>query len=150
MSFFKKPNDDVPNQALAVKIYGAGGGGNHSPSQLGGSVSAAPALGGSGVISGYNNLTINSNAYDTVGINDHMVQGKMLTVEHIFTPHEVQYLEDNTIKQILIKHIAEKIYDEKCIEFTKQNDFNSNSIIARARIYVTPDSTIKILRTHQK
>ena len=149
MSFWKKPSDE-PEQALSVKIYGAGGGGNHSPAQLGGSIAAAPALGGSNVISGYNNVTIKPNSYNTIGINDHIVQGQMLTVEHTFTSHEIEFMDDNLIKQILIKQISEKIYDEKCVEFTKQNDFNTNSIIARARIYVTPDSTVKLLRTYQK
>lgn len=149
MSFFQKPSDE-PEQAISVKIYGAGGGGNHSPSQLGGSIAAAPALGGSSVISGYNNVTISPNSYNTVGINDHIVQGQMLIVEHIFTIHEAQYMDDDHIKQLLIRQLAEKIYQEKCVEFTKQSHFNTDSIIARARIYVTPDSTIKLLRTYQK
>jgi hypothetical protein len=149
MSFFQKPSDE-PNPPISVKIYGAGGGGNHSPAQLGGSVAAAPALGGSSVISGYNNVTIKPNAYNTVGISDHIVQGQMLTVEHIFTTHELQYMDDKHIKQLLVRQLAEKIYQQQCVEFTKQCHFNTDSIIARARIYVTPDSTIKLLRTYQK
>ena len=149
MSFFQKPSDE-PEQAISVKIYDAGGGGNHSPAQLGGSAVAAPALGGSSVISGYNNVSINPNTYTTVDINDHIVQGQMITVTHVFSPFMISDLDDNEIKKILINQLAEEIYKAKCVEFTKQNDPLTHSIVARARIYVTPDSTVKLLRTYQK
>lgn len=128
MSFWKKPVDDEPT--VISHVYT----GVHNP------------------IEPYSNNTITNTGTwgTTISIADHIIQGKMLVVEYEVTAHEAQFMDDNFIKQMLIKELAQKIYNEKCVEFTKQNDLQSNTIKCRARIYVTPDSNVKILRTHQK
>ena len=74
----------------------------------------------------------------------------MLVAEYSFNYHEAQFMDDDHIKRLLVTELVEKMYQGKYIEFTKQNDFQTNMIKARARVYVTPDSNVKIIREWQK
>ena len=139
MSFFQKPSDE-PNPPISVTIYGAGGGGNHSPAQLG----------GSNIISGYNNVSIKPNTYNTIDIKDHMVQGQMLMVEYTFDGYEKEFVDDTHIKNMLIQKLVQEILNSKCVEFTKQYKPETHGFVARARIYVTPDTHVRLIRTYQK
>jgi hypothetical protein len=43
-----------------------------------------------------------------------------------------------------------EIMDSNCIEFTKQQDYASDEVIIRARIFVTPKDDIQLIRKVQK
>jgi hypothetical protein len=45
--------------------------------------------------------------------------------------------------------MVREIMDNKCIEFTKQQDSAKDEVVIRARIYVTPDSDVKLIRKIQ-
>ena len=66
--------------------------------------------------------------------------------------HEVGLTEENSfrnpesIKQELVSKLIAEVYNNGCIEFTKQYDGDSNAITYRARMFVTPDSICRILK----
>ena len=91
-----------------------------------------------------------SNITNTVNTTDHLIQGKMLEVSLLFDHHESLVYDDTTLKNKLITEMVEKMMHEKCIEFTKQTDPLTNRMRARARVYVTPDSNVRIIREMQK
>ncbi len=93
---------------------------------------------------------LSDNIITNIGTTDHLIQGQMITVTHVFSPFMLTELDDDEVKKILIGQLIDEIYKSRCVEFTKQNDPLTHSIVARARIYVTPDSTVKLLRTYQK
>ena len=111
----------------------------------------AITAGGSGTIPigilGDNHL---SNITNTVNMTDHLIQGKMLEVSILFDHHESLVYDDITLKNKLLTEMVEKMMHEKCIEFTKQTDPVTNTMRARARVYVTPDSNVRIIREMQK
>jgi hypothetical protein len=81
---------------------------------------------------------------------DYIIQGKMLTTSIKMSPYEAEQMDDIEIKNRLITLMVREIMDNKCIEFTKQQDFLNDEVIIRARIYVTPDSDVKLIRQVQK
>lgn len=80
---------------------------------------------------------------------EYIVQGKMLTASLTMSPYEAEQMDDLELKNRLVSLIVREIMDNKCIEFTKQQDYAKNEVIIRARIYVTPDSDVKLIRKMQ-
>ena len=80
---------------------------------------------------------------------DYIIQGKMLTASLSMSPYEAEQMDDLELKNRLISLIVREIMDNKCIEFTKQQDYAKDEVIIRARIYVTPDSDVKLIRKIQ-
>jgi hypothetical protein len=78
------------------------------------------------------------------------IQGKMLTTSITMSPYEAEQMDDLEIKNRLITLMVREIMDNKCIEFTKQQDYAKDEVIIRARIYVTPDTDVKLIRQVQK
>ena len=58
-------------------------------------------------------------------------------------------MDDLELKNRLITLMVREIMDNKCIEFTKQQDYAKDEVVIRARIYVTPDSDVKLIRKIQ-
>ncbi len=79
-----------------------------------------------------------------------LVQGKMLTASLKMSPYEAEQMDDLEMKNRLITLMVREIMDNKCIEFTKQQDYANDEVIIRARIYVTPDDDVKVIRQMQK
>lgn len=82
-------------------------------------------------------------------IIDYIIQGKMLTTSLTMSPYEAEQMDDLELKNRLITLMVREIMDNKCIEFTKQQDYAKDEVIIRARIYVTPDSDVKLIRKTQ-
>ena len=80
---------------------------------------------------------------------EYIIQGKMLTTSLTMSPYEAEQMDDLELKNRLITLMVREIMDNKCIEFTKQQDYAKNEVIIRARIYVTPDSDVKLIRKIQ-
>lgn len=79
---------------------------------------------------------------------DHAIQGKMLTVRYSMADFEFNStLQDpDSIKRILLQQLVNEIFDQKCVEFTKmQNPIDFRHQFA-ARIFVVPDTMVRILR----
>jgi hypothetical protein len=81
---------------------------------------------------------------------DYIIQGKMLTTSITMSPYEAEQMDNIEIKNRLITLMVREIMDNKCIEFTKQQDYAKDEVIIRARIYVTPDTDVKLIRQVQK
>ena len=58
--------------------------------------------------------------------------------DDVITPDE--------IKRLLIIHLLEKMLDSNFIEFTKSEDLSTLNITFRARVFVVPDSQVRLLR----
>jgi hypothetical protein len=83
--------------------------------------------------------------------SEYLIEGKMLTVEKIVSDSDIiksvtdsDY--DDYIKRELLGQMAIAIYDNKCIEFTKQHNISNSTTHFRCRIFVTPDHQVRILR----
>lgn len=70
------------------------------------------------------------------------VQGVMVEVQHSFPDNT----DEDTMKRDLISMIAEEIYKRKLVEFTKVVNYSDFDWTCRARIFVTPNDKVKMLR----
>jgi hypothetical protein len=74
------------------------------------------------------------------------IQGKMISVEMRLNDSQVIQMDDLELKNRLITKLVRELMDGKCIEFTKQQDVAGMETIVRARIFVTPDDQVRIVR----
>ena len=78
------------------------------------------------------------------------IQGKMIDVVFDISYVDVenmQFITDsNAIKQKLMEGLVKKLHQEKCMEFTKQNDPTEEKYRFHARIYAVPDTQVRVLR----
>jgi len=93
-----------------------------------------------------------------INTKEFAIQGQMLAVEKIMNSYElertglsanVKNFEDE-IKKELIQEMVREIVKRNCIEFTSQKDMLSGNVTYRARVFVTPDSQVRIIRQVQK
>ena len=93
---------------------------------------------------------LGDNILTNISTTDHLIQGQMVTAEFTLTGLDRERMTDDQIKSKLLFFLADEIMKRKCVEFTKQDDFASNVTVARARIFVTPDTNVRILREMKK
>ena len=93
-----------------------------------------------------------------INTKEFAIQGQMLMVQKVLDSYElertglsanVKNFEDE-IKKDLIQEMVREIVKRNCIEFTSQKDLLTNSVVYRARIFVTPDTQTRIIRQVQK
>jgi hypothetical protein len=88
----------------------------------------------------------------SVSVFDEKVRGEMLAVQKVVGAHELEMikLDEDTfnqqIKRELAFQLAEQILQNKFVEFTKQENYNTGQITYRARAYLTPDDKVRMLR----
>lgn len=81
------------------------------------------------------------------------VGGKMLVAQRV--AHDVVQMGmsavdyERHIKAELAQDIAVALIEQKLIEFTKENDLSRMQTIYRARVFCTPDETVRVLRLSQ-
>ena len=81
------------------------------------------------------------------------VGGKMLAVQRV--AHDAVQMNmsaaeyEHHIKVELAQDIAIALIENKLIEFTKENDLSRMQTIYRARVFCTPDETVRVLRLAQ-
>ena len=88
--------------------------------------------------------TVTGTISDSSLIQEYPIRGKMLTVQHTVDPM-IDFAEKG-IKQYLIQKLADQLMDQNVVEFTKLQK-PDGSIDYRARIFVTPNDQVQILRT---
>jgi len=81
---------------------------------------------------------------------DYIIQGQMLTTSLTMSPYEAEQMNEHEMKTLLISQMVREIMDANCIEFTKQQDFANDEVIIRARIFVTPNDDVQLIRKVQK
>jgi hypothetical protein len=74
------------------------------------------------------------------------IRGKMVVAEMRLDASEAMQMDDLELKNRLITKLVRELMDGKCIEFTKQQDVAGMETIVRARIFVTPDDQVRIVR----
>ena len=81
----------------------------------------------------------------------HAIQGKMLTTS--FEISDLDYIERPIdpleIKKRLMDQLVEQMYQDKSIEFTKMQDMATGAHRFHARIYVVPDTQVRIIRENK-
>jgi hypothetical protein len=70
----------------------------------------------------------------------------MVFAEMRLDANEAIQMDDIELKNRLITKLVRELMDGKYIEFTKQQDVASMETIVRARIFVTPDDQVRIVR----
>ena len=97
--------------------------------------------------------TINGIPVDQIEIVDHLVQGKMIMCDLVITQVEMikqHPLDDDIIKKRLVTKLAYELWNENCIEFTKQQNPSTDDVVYRARVFVTPDTNVRVIRELKK
>jgi hypothetical protein len=95
--------------------------------------------------------TASIDPFDTHGVVA-SVTGQMLTEQIIISNLEVAQMnmDETSFKQEMKKRLcmalAEKMLENKLVEFTKQENLQSGEVTFRARAYLTPDSQVRLLR----
>lgn len=74
------------------------------------------------------------------------IQGKMVFAEMRLDANEAIQMDDIELKNRLITKLVRELMDGRYIEFTKQQDVARMETVIRARIYVTPDDQVRIVR----
>jgi len=101
----------------------------------------------------YSGLTIQDTSFGPV---EDFIQGEMVTSQVVVKDSEVVQMmidPDNFKQEMKIKlalEIAEKLLENKLVEFTKQENLNTNEITFRARAYLVKDDKVRTLRKHSE
>lgn len=82
------------------------------------------------------------------------IQGQMYattyTVDNLQIHEMTKPFDSEEIKMQLTYKLAEELYKNKAIEFTKSEDIMHGTHTFRARIYAVPDTMVRILRENGK
>jgi len=81
-----------------------------------------------------------SHIYETI------IKGEMLTVNLRVTDYDLNVVADTALKSKMAHMIAEELMKCRFIEFTKMQDMAGGTWQLRARVFVTPDNQVRILR----
>ena len=74
------------------------------------------------------------------------IQGKMVTAQMSIDANQAIQMDDLELKNRLITKLVRELMNGRCIEFTKQQDVVTMETIIRARIFVTPDEQVRVIR----
>jgi hypothetical protein len=74
------------------------------------------------------------------------IQGKMISAEMRLDANEAIQMDDLELKNRLITKLVRELMNGRYIEFTKQQDVASMETVVRARIFVTPDEQVRVIR----
>ena len=75
-----------------------------------------------------------------------IIKGQMVFAEMRLDANEAIQMDDIELKNRLITKLVRELMDGKYIEFTKQQDVTKMETVIRARIYVTPDDQVRVIR----
>ena len=75
------------------------------------------------------------------------IEGQMFTVMKSITREQFERWPPERIKKEMLRQLVDEMYSSKYIEFTMQKDtLESDMVKVKARIFVTPDSQVRLLR----
>ena len=92
-----------------------------------------------------------SNISSAVTSKDHVIQGKMLSVNLVIDDWEMNNkpIQPDEIKYRLANAMVQKMVEDKHMEFTKMLDPATGLHKFHARIFVVPDTQVRILRENK-
>lgn len=77
------------------------------------------------------------------------IQGRALKAQKLITMEMWEQIPPAHIKEMLYKDMLEVLMKSDCIEYTMQKDpTQMNMVRINARIFVTPDDQVRILRVN--
>ena len=83
---------------------------------------------------------------------DHTITGETITVSSHINHRDIEYsaisdkdVQDG-IKRGLLNLLVEKLWNSNMIEFTQQKQVTEDATMFRARIHVTPDTQVRVIR----
>ena len=79
-----------------------------------------------------------------------LIKGQMVTAQMSIDANEAIQMDDLELKNILLSKLVKELMNGHYIEFTKQQDVATMKTTIRARIFVTPDEQVRLLRVNQK
>ena len=82
--------------------------------------------------------------------NEYAIKGQMIIASLSIDESKMAIMGKDQIKQRLAVQLAEKILEEKFIDFTQIMDYSSMSITVKAGVFVVPNHDVKLLRTLKK
>ena len=131
MAMGAKRNNPVQDSILGIRIIP--------------SVSAAASASGLTFPTTFSPSNVVSNtAYKTP---DDLIQGKMFVAQSTISQYEFEQFPAGEIKRKMILQLAEVMLNQDCIEFTTMKEPNAmDQVKVRARVFVTPDSQVRLLR----
>jgi len=89
-------------------------------------------------------------------LSEGYVQGEMLIAEETIQQLSViQVSHDSddfkkTIKEKLVRHLAEQMIKNKLVEFTKIENIHTGDVTFKARAFLAPDNKVREIRINQK
>lgn len=81
---------------------------------------------------------------------DHTIQGRMVICRMSIPDYTLANMDPNfkdNIKMQMATQIATFMLDNKMIDYTQQRDMMGMKTLVNARCFVTPDETVRLLRT---
>lgn len=77
------------------------------------------------------------------------IQGQCVTIIHHIATADTVYsnIHEDEIKRLLVNKLAEEMFRQNVIEFTKSFDQVTHEVVYRARIFAVPDDQVRLLRT---
>ena len=85
---------------------------------------------------------------------EYVIQGQMYTTKMVIDNTQINAMQapvnPDDIKMQLCNQIAEELWKNKAIEFTKREDPMTGTHTFHARIYAVPDTMVRILRENGK
>ena len=88
----------------------------------------------------------NSGTWNVTNAPIDTIQGKMVTAQMSIDAHQAIQMDDLELKNRLITKLVRELMNGKYIEFTKQEDVVTMETTIRARIFVTPDEQVRVIR----
>jgi len=82
--------------------------------------------------------------------NIEIIQGQMITATLELDEFAMSKMDDVDMKNKVLNMLVNELIAAKCIEFTKQHDVATNTTKVRARVYATPDTQIRVIRSATK
>lgn len=97
---------------------------------------------------GASNITASTISNASWNTQEHKIQGNLLTVNMIISDWEMtnKPISPDEIKMKLMNLMVEKMMQDKHIEYTKMLDPVSRDHRFHARIFVVPDTQVRIIR----
>ena len=110
-----------------------------------GSIGAIGSVVGINTTSHWNGSNITNSG---VSIAEHTIQGQLiyeeLRVDHTLV--EDAHGDEFQFKERLMEKLIRALFKSNCIEFTKAESIHTGEVVFRARIFVVPDTKVRILR----
>lgn len=100
----------------------------------------------SGVVGSYTTIPTVTIADSADTATHHRIKGRMLTVKREIDKRTLETLSDGDVKAALIGALIDEMRNSGLVEFTKEDMVREDKVVVRARVFVTPNEDVQVLR----